>query len=298
MIEVEKLTRRYGKDFTAVDEVSFEVNAGEIFAVLGTNGAGKTSILEVLEGLASPASGQVKVFGLDPIRDRKRIRPQQGVMMQSGGFPTDLTVSETLKMWAGTLTYAAGVAQTLNAVNLFHRKDVRVKALSGGELRRLDLACAIVGRPRLLFLDEPTTGLDPQSRLLCWDLIRDLNQNGTTVVMTTHYLEEADKLCDRLVIMHEGCVARAGTHAQVVAGYPSTIEVQESGHLYANLPAQLRHSCHETDGKLVWKTNDLQNDLTQLLQWAHTAGVELRGLRAVEADLETVFLDIAGAIHN
>lgn len=298
MITVDKLVRRYGKDFTAVDNVSFDVKAGEIFAVLGTNGAGKTSTLEVLEGIAKPHSGSVRVFGMDPIAERKRIRPHQGVMMQSGGFPTDLTVHEALQMWAGTLTQPAGVVETLQAVDLEHRADTRVKALSGGELRRLDLGCAILGQPRLLFLDEPTTGLDPQSRLTCWKLIEELNQGGTTIVLTTHYLEEADRLCDRLIIMHEGQVARAGTHAQVVAGYPSTIEVANEEQLYRKLPEALRHACHESEGKLVWKTHELQKDLAALLQWASSEGIQLQQLSAVEANLETVFLDIAGAIHS
>lgn len=298
VISVENMVRRYGKDFTAVDNVSFDVKAGEIFAVLGTNGAGKTSTLEVLEGIAKPYSGSVRVFDMDPIAERKLIRPHQGVMMQSGGFPTDLTVRETLRMWAGTLTRPAGVEETLQAVNLEHRADTRVKALSGGELRRLDLGCAILGQPRLLFLDEPTTGLDPQSRRTCWKLIEELNRDGTTIVLTTHYLEEADRLCDRLIIMHEGQVARAGTHAQIVEGYPSTIEVANEEKLHRKLPEALRYASQENNGKLVWKTHELQKDLAALLQWANSENIQLRQLSAVEANLETVFLDIAGDIHS
>lgn len=294
VIDVDSLTRRYGKDFTAVDNVSFSVREGEIFGLLGTNGAGKTSTLEVLEGLAPAQSGQVRVFGLDPRRDRHRIRPHQGVMMQAGGFPTDLTARETLTMWAGTLSNPMSVDETLDAVGLNQRAGVRVKALSGGEVRRLDLACAIVGQPALLFLDEPTTGLDPQSRRTCWQLIERLHQQGTTVVLTTHYLEEADRLCDRLVLMHEGVIARSGTHAEVVAGYPSTISVRNAPDLFPQLPDQLRHNAHESDGRLIWKTEHLQRDLTSLLTWAATADVRLEGLDAREADLESVFLDIAG----
>ncbi|MDO4606184.1 MAG: ABC transporter ATP-binding protein [Bowdeniella nasicola] len=294
VIEVDGLTRRYGKDFTAVDNVSFSVREGEIFGLLGTNGAGKTSTLEVLEGLAPSQGGQVRVFGLDPRRDRHRIRPHQGVMMQEGGFPTDLTVRETLAMWAGTLSNPMSIDETLDAVGLNQRAGVRVKALSGGEVRRLDLACAIVGQPALLFLDEPTTGLDPQSRRTCWQLIERLHQQGTTVVLTTHYLEEADRLCDRLVLMHEGTIARSGTHAEVVAGYPSTISVRNAPDLFTQLPDQLRHDAHESDGRLIWKTEHLQRDLTALLTWAASANVHLSGLTAREADLESVFLDIAG----
>lgn len=297
VIEAEALTRIYGKDFTAVDQISFNVNEGEVFGLLGTNGAGKTSTLEILEGLVKPSRGQVRVFGKDPVKARKQIRPYQGVMMQSGGFPTDLTVVETLRMWAGTLSYPLPVDDVLSAVNLAHRANVRVKGLSGGEVRRLDLACSIVGQPRLLFLDEPTTGLDPESRRNTWQLIEELNQSGTTVVLTTHYLEEAERLADRLVIMHQGTIARGGTQREVIAGYPATIRFEPywpTGTTPA-IPDSIRQNLRETNSSLVWETMHLQRDLTALLTWARQDHVELRNFHAEEASLEQVFLDIAGA---
>src|ERR1035437_2073741 len=193
VITVRDLRRRYGgtggRGFDAVRGVTFSVRRGELFALLGTNGAGKTSVMEVLEGLAPPAQGAVRVLGCDPCRERALVRRRMGIMLQEGGFPPDLTVAETGRMWAGTLSAPRPVAEALGLVSLGHRAGVAVRSLSGGERRRLDLAMAILGRPEVLFLDEPTTGLDPESRHRTWLLIRELLAAGTTVVLTTHYLE-------------------------------------------------------------------------------------------------------------
>ena len=208
VIMVRDLRRRYGgtggRGFEAVGGVTFSVRRGELFALLGTNGAGKTSVMELLEGLAPAARGAVRVLGCDPCRERALVRRRMGIMLQEGGFAPDLTVAETGRMWAGTLSAPRPVAEALGLVSLGHRAGVAVSSLSGGERRRLDLAMAILGRPEVLFLDEPTTGLDPESRRRTWLLIRELLVAGTTVVLTTHYLEEAGELADRLAIMHQG----------------------------------------------------------------------------------------------
>src|ERR1022692_1053659 len=205
VITVRDLRRRYGSKgghgFDAVRGVSFSVRRGELFALLGTNGAGKTSTMEVLEGLVPPAQGSVRVLGRDPFRERALVRRRMGIMLQEGGFPSDLTVAETGRMWAGTLSAPRPVAEALELVDLGHRASVAVRSLSGGERRRLGLAMAILGCPEVLFLDEPTTGLDPESRHRTWLLIRELLAAGTTVLLTTHYLEEAEELADRLAIM-------------------------------------------------------------------------------------------------
>ena len=168
IITVRDLRRRYGgpggRGFEAVRGVTFSVCRGELFALLGTNGAGKTSTMEMLEGLAPPARGTVRVLGCDPCSDRARVRRRMGIVLQEGGFPADLTVAETGRMWAGTLSAPRPVPEALELVGLGHRAGVAVRSLSGGERRRLDLAMAILGRPEVLFLDEPTTGLDPESR--------------------------------------------------------------------------------------------------------------------------------------
>ena len=171
-IEVVGLERRYG-DFHAVRGISFEVHAGEVFALLGVNGAGKTSALEILEGLAAPSGGIVRILGHDPRRDRAAVRRHLGVLLQHSGLPGDLTVRETVQTWARTLTDPRSVAEALEQVVLAGRADIRVRSLSGGERRRLDLALALLGRPRLVVLDEPTTGLDPESRRAVWGIVRN-----------------------------------------------------------------------------------------------------------------------------
>ncbi|MFJ7419590.1 ABC transporter ATP-binding protein [Streptomyces uncialis] len=283
--------------FEAVRGVTFSVGRGELFALLGTNGAGKTSTLELLEGLAPPASGQVSVLGHDPYRDRAAIRPRIGVMLQEGGFPSELTVRETLRMWAGCTSGARPVGEALDIVGLTRRGDVRVKQLSGGERRRLDLALALLGRPEVLFLDEPTTGLDAEGRRGTWDLVRELRDSGTTVLLTTHYLEEAEDLADRLAILHEGRIAAGGTVEDVVASQPSLISFQlPDGYFVGDLPplAQLGVTGHETRDRTVkLRTHELQRAATGLLLWAERERLELRGLDVRSASLEEAFLRIA-----
>lgn len=226
MIEAVDVTRTYGRGsgaFTAVAGVSLAVERGELVAVLGANGAGKTSLVEVIEGIAPATSGTVRVLGRDPVRDRALIRPRTGIMLQEAGFAQALTVAETLRMWAGTLTDPRPVAEALELVDLSRRAGVRVRSLSGGERRRLDLAMAVLGRPRVLFLDEPTTGLDPASRHRTWDLIRRMLAQGVTVLLTTHYLEEAEDLADRVLIMASGRIRAQGTVAEIVSARPASL---------------------------------------------------------------------------
>ena len=296
IVRAEALSRRYGRgrdSHLAVDALDLEIRRGEVFGLLGTNGAGKTSTLEVLEGLARPTGGSVSVFGHDPYRERRRVRPRQGLMLQNGGFPADLTAAEALRMWTSTLTTPRPVAEVLEEVDLSSRAGTRISSLSGGEVRRLDLACAIAGDPELLFLDEPTTGLDPESRARAWELISALKARGTTIVLTTHYLDEAESLADRLAIMHQGRVVREGTVAEVVAGHPSRIRVAVPEHGPA-LPALVGAAGTGGDGRLDVRTSDLTADLFTLLGWAREHGIALEGLDARAASLESVFLEIAG----
>ncbi|MFJ4785792.1 ABC transporter ATP-binding protein [Streptomyces sp. NPDC088794] len=297
VIEVTDLRRVYGGGFEAVRGVSFHVDRGEVFALLGTNGAGKTSTVEVLEGLAKPAAGRVRVLGHDPYEERSAVRPFTGVMLQEGGFPSELTVTETARMWAGCVSRPRPPEEALELVGLHRRADVRVKQLSGGERRRLDLALAVLGRPEVLFLDEPTTGLDAEGRRDTWELVRSLSDGGTTVLLTTHYLEEAEDLADRLAIMREGRIAVAGTPAEVTAAQPSRISFRlPDGYFLGDLPplAGLGVTGHEVDGRVVrLRTRELQRAATGLLMWAERAGVELRNLDVRSASLEEAFLGIA-----
>ncbi|MCC9311991.1 ABC transporter ATP-binding protein [Kitasatospora sp. RB6PN24] len=292
------LRRRYGSTaadgFEAVRGLDLSVRHGELFALLGTNGAGKTSTMELIEGLARPTGGTVTVLGHDPHRERAAVRPRIGIMLQEGGFPGDLTVAETLRGWAGATTAPRPVAEALDLVGMADQAAVRVKQLSGGEKRRLDLAVALIGRPEVLFLDEPTTGLDPQARAAVWQLVRDLRADGTTVLLTTHYLEEAEELADRLAIMHHGLVVATGTVAEVLADQPARIafdlpEQPDS----PTLPPLPDTEVGFTGRRVTIRTRRLQRTLTELLRWAEQQQVELAGLDARSASLEEAFLAIA-----
>ncbi|MFD4433627.1 ABC transporter ATP-binding protein [Nocardia sp. NPDC058497] len=293
VISARGLRRTYGRGeqaFEAVKGVDLDIVEGEVFALLGTNGAGKTSTLDLLEGLAAPSAGAVEVFGLDPHRHRDQVRAQVGIMLQSGGLPAELTVAETLEMWRGTCGNPTTVDTVLAQVGLVDRAEVRVGSLSGGEQRRVDMACALLGQPRLLFLDEPTTGLDPESRRRTWQLLADLKAAGVTMVLTTHYLDEAESLADRIAIMDKGVIARRGTLREIVDDHPARIVFDHPG-----LPVpQLRGAHIEARERVIVSTDDLQGHLFELLAWAREAGVRLAGLEARAASLESVFLDIAG----
>ncbi|MER6716562.1 MULTISPECIES: ABC transporter ATP-binding protein [unclassified Streptomyces] len=297
VIEVTDLRRVYGGGFEAVSGISFSVRRGEIFALLGTNGAGKTSTVELLEGLAPPAGGRVRVLGHDPYTERALVRPRTGVMLQEGGFPSELTVAETARMWAGCVSGARPPAEVLALVGLEPKAGTRVKQLSGGQRRRLDLALALLGDPEVLFLDEPSTGLDAEGRRDTWELVSALRDGGTTVLLTTHYLEEAENLADRLAIMHEGRIAVTGTPAEVTATQPSRISFElPEGYFVGDLPplGELGVTGHETDGRTVrLRTHELQRSATGLLMWAERARVELRRLDVRSASLEEAFLGIA-----
>ncbi|MFE3033745.1 ABC transporter ATP-binding protein [Streptomyces canus] len=297
VIEVTDLRRVYGGGFEAVRGISFSVARGEVFALLGTNGAGKTSTVELLEGLARPTEGRIRVLGHDPYTERDAVRPRTGVMLQEGGFPSELTVEETARMWAGCVSGARPPLEVLELVGLARRTGVRVKQLSGGERRRLDLALALLGDPEVLFLDEPTTGLDAEGRRDTWELVRALRDRGTTVLLTTHYLEEAEDLAGRLAILHEGRIAATGTPAEVTAAQPSRISFElPEGYFVGDLPplGELGVCGHEVDGRVVrLRTHTLQRSATGLLTWAERAGVELRRLDVRSASLEEAFLGIA-----
>ena len=287
------LHRRYGTGehaFEAVRGVDLTVETGTIHALLGINGAGKTSTLETIEGLASPSSGSVSVLGLDPVADRAAVRPRTGVLLQHSGFIADLTVRETLQMWATTVTEARPVAEILTMLDLDALAGTRMRALSGGEQRRVDLALTLMGRPEVVMLDEPTTGLDPESRRRVWRLIQDLRSDGVTVLLTTHYLEEAETLSDRISIMAAGRIVREGTVASLVADHPSTIAFRTPA---APLPSLGDASVTGQGDMTTIEISDLQSGLTRLLRWAEDEGIRLDDLRARSASLESVFLEIA-----
>lgn len=297
-IHVHDVWRRYGRGksaFNAVRGVSFTVQPGRLFALLGTNGAGKTSTVELLEGLAAPHRGHIRLFGgLDPIADRARIRPRTGAMLQEGGFISHLTVRESVEMWAELTSRARPVAKALELAGLSRRAEVMVQNLSGGEKRRLDLAVATLSQPDILFLDEPTAGMDAEGRHATWRLIRQLQEQGSTILLTTHYLEEAESLADRLAIMHRGRIAASGTVSEIVADHPSTLSfgLPERWSV-EDLP--LSGTAEGRNGRVTVTTAQLQKDAARLLGWAEEHAVELDRFTARPASLEEAFISIANS---
>ncbi len=299
VIVADNVTRTYGK-FTAVDGVSFHVAQGELVALLGSNGAGKTSLLEVLQGSTRSNDGRVRVFGLDPVADRAAIRQRTGIMLQEAGFAKDLTVRETLVMWAGTLTSPRPVADSLAMCGLEGRADIRVGSLSGGERRRLDLAMATLGRPELLFMDEPTTGLDPAVRQHTWELVRRMLDEGSTVLLTTHYMEEAEELADRILIMDRGRILTEGSVADIVARHPCEItfrDVEVSDGEFERL-SHVVYPVSRDRGITRVLSTDLHATLRELLALADSRDIHLDGLNARAASLESAFLHITSRSHS
>jgi ABC-2 type transport system ATP-binding protein len=283
VIEVDQLNIRYG-DLHAVRDLSFHVERGELYALLGTNGAGKTSTLEIIEGHRAAASGTVRVVGRSPT-DRYAVRPRMGIMLQESGFSPDLTVAESVRLIGRLTGRSDTVDRVLGIVDLTGKAETRVVHLSGGEKRRLDFATAVYGRPELIFLDEPTTGLDIASRDALWAAVEQMRAGGATVVLTTHYLEEAQQHADRIGLMHEGTFRHQGTVSELTRTVPASIRFA----LPPNAPAPPRRSKPQPDGSYVIETFDLQADLKQLLDWADAHGVGLLGLSAAPTRLDDVF---------
>ncbi|MGY1696604.1 ABC transporter ATP-binding protein [Geodermatophilus sp. SYSU D00814] len=283
VIDVDALNVRYG-DFHAVRDLSLQVEPGELYALLGTNGAGKTSALEVIEGHRTASSGTVRVFGRRPT-DRRSVRPRTGIMLQESGFAADLTVAESVQLIGRLSGRADDADRLLKVVDLTHKADTRVSQLSGGEKRRLDFATAVHGRPELVFLDEPTTGLDIQSRDALWDAVQQLRDDGSTVVLTTHYLEEAQQRADRIGLMHAGTLRRQGTVAELTRSLPASIRFS----LPPGVTTPPMYSAPVAGSAYVVETFDLQADLKRLLDWADDHAVELRGLSAAPTRLDDVF---------
>ncbi|MBV2364945.1 ABC transporter ATP-binding protein [Streptomonospora nanhaiensis] len=302
-ITVRDLRQSYG-DFEAVKGVSFEVARGELFALLGTNGAGKTTTIETVEGFRRPTGGSVRVFGLDPYGQPAALRERvDAVLQHSGSFP-ELTVAETVDLSRDLAADPMGRDEVLALTGLTDKAGVQVRQLSGGQRRRLDLGLAVLSRPEALFLDEPTTGMDPEARRATWATVGDLVRQGMAIVLTTHYLEEAERLADRLAIMHRGEIRVEGTPRDVVVRWGDRI-----GFL---LPPDVRSEdlpalpgatgAVEMRGGQAWAAYTVHGEdadgrayraMAELLAWARERGVTLRRLELRGASLEDVFLSVA-----
>jgi ABC-2 type transport system ATP-binding protein len=287
---VSHLVKRYGA-FAAVDDVSFEVPAGSIAALLGPNGAGKTTTIEILEGFTEPTSGVVRVLGEEPMRAGRRWRARIGLVLQSTSLDPQLTVREALRLYARLFPRPMPVAEVLATIDLTDDADTRIGVLSGGQRRRVDLGLGIVGRPKVLFLDEPTTGLDPEARRGLWAGVQNLVAGGTTVLLTTHYLDEAQQLADRVLVLDEGRVVADSTPDELRARFGGAMiryRVPASAPL-EDLPPGLAAQV-DADRELVVRHAQVTDVVGELYGWAQRHGVDLNGLEVGSPSLEDVYL--------
>ena len=293
-ISVTGLVKRYG-DRAVVDGLDLEVQQGEVFAFLGKNGAGKTTTTEILEGYRTRDGGNVSVLGEDPATAGASWRAKLGIVLQESRPLGALTVNETLRLFAAYFPNPHAVDEVIQLVGLEEQANQRAGRLSGGQVRRLDVGIALIGRPELVFLDEPTTGFDPEARRQFWDVISGLRDLGTTVFLTTHYMDEAQVLADRVAVLRDGKIAALGTPAELQA-LRGDVEIRFAlphGIELAALPA-LSTQPRLTGGEVRVETTAPTADLAVLCSWAEARGLELPALTVERPTLEDVFLAISG----
>jgi ABC-2 type transport system ATP-binding protein len=297
VVHVRGLTKQYG-DVQAVAGIDFDVARGEIFGLLGPNGAGKTTTVEILEGLRAPDGGEVRVLGLDVARESDALKPRIGVSLQTAAMYPKLTVTELIDLFRSFYPRSRPTAELIDALDLGERRHARSQVLSGGQRQRLAVALALVNDPELIFLDEPTTGLDPAARRSLWDLVRGFQAEGKSVLLTTHYMEEAEILCDRIAIMDHGRILEMGTITELVSNRFKEravrfdrLEALSDAELGA-LPAVT--SVKDDEGETHVFTSDVGPTIAALLALADARGLELQNLGIRRATLEDVFLDLTG----
>jgi ABC-2 type transport system ATP-binding protein len=273
-IEVSGLKKSYGAR-EVLHGIGFRVEAGEVFALLGPNGAGKTTTVEILEGYRDRDEGAVRVLGTDPARSGSEFRGRIGIVLQSSAVYPLLSVREILELFAGYYERARNVGEVIELVGLGEKREARVRTLSGGQLRRLDLALALIGDPELIFLDEPTTGFDPGARRQAWETIRDLRALGKSVLLTTHYMEEAQALADRLAILRDGRIVATGSPRELLSG-AAGVEIR-----------------YRRDGEeLLIATDEPTRVLHELTGQALAEGFELEGIEVRRRSLEDLYLEL------
>ena len=277
-IAVNDLHKSYGS-YEALRGISFEIEEGEVFGLLGPNGAGKTTTVEILEGYRKRDTGSVDVLGFDPAESQRELKEQIGVVLQTSEMWPRLTVAETHRLFAQYYRQPRDVDEVIRLVGLEDKRDALVKTLSGGQKRRLDLGIALVGDPALLFLDEPTTGFDPSARRTAWDTIRSLRELGKTILLTTHYLDEAQQLSDRVAVLREGRIVTIGSPAELTGGGSVETEIR-----------------YRRNGEIVvLRTREPTRLLHELTSAAVADGDELEGLEVRRPSLEDVYLALVDA---
>jgi ABC-2 type transport system ATP-binding protein len=293
-VSVDHLVTRYG-ELAAVDDLSFEVPDGQLLAVLGPNGAGKTTTLEILEGFLAPTSGTVRVLGADPRRGGRAWRARVGLVLQSTSLDPGVAVGDLLGLFGQLYPDPRPVREVLEIVDLAGEARTKIGTLSGGQRRRVDVAIGIIGRPDILFLDEPTTGLDPEARRRAWAGVANLTSTGTTVVLTTHYIEEADHLADRVIVVRAGrIIADTTPHELRMGGGLSTVRYPLTGGLAASLPSSLARHLDPGGHALLIRSADVAGALRELVPWADQHELDLSGLEVGPPSLEDAYLAVTG----
>ena len=299
-LRLRNLRKEY-KDVVAVDGIDLEVRTGECFGLLGPNGAGKTTTIEICEGLTAADSGDVAVLGMHWHSDDGELRQRLGIQLQETQLSEKLTVTETVRLFRSFFTQGPTTSEVIAEVQLGEKQNSRVGALSGGQKQRLALACALVGDPDFLFLDEPTTGLDPQARRQLWDLIEKFKASGRTILLTTHYMDEAERLCDRVAIMDHGKVIALGTPRELIAsiGVEHVVEFSAGGaakevDLAALGEIEGVRGIRLENGSVLLDVTELHEAVPALLKELGRQGVPLTELRTHSASLEDVFVTLTG----
>lgn len=299
IVKVEKLRKVYGT-IAAVDEVSFEVKAGEIFGMVGPNGAGKTTIIECLEGLRKPDAGTVRVLGLDPQHESRALRERTGMQLQSSNLPERMKVWEALDLYSSFYPKAADWKELLSQLGLEEKRNTPFAKLSGGQKQRLFIALALLPDPQLVFLDELTTGLDPQARHVIWNLVQDVRGRGKTIFLTTHFMEEAEKLCDRVAILDHGRIVALDTPAALIhsLGAEERVVFSVDGVLPSGFEKSLTGGARvDVQGRQV--TIRVKNGrqvplVSEVVDQLGKQGIKFSDLRTEQPNLETVFLSLTG----
>ena len=298
VISVESLNKRFG-ELAAVDDISFNVRRGEVFGILGPNGAGKTTTLECIEGLQEPSSGRISVLGTEVARDPNTVKERIGVQLQASAYFDYLTLTEILELFGRFYSRRVPPAKLLSTVGLEDKANTTVGKLSGGQQQRFTIAATLVNDPEVVFLDEPTAGLDPQARRNLWDFVQSINSQGRTIVLTTHYMEEAEFLCNRVAIMDHGRIVTLDTPTNLVRSLPAPYEVRAStlNEFSSNDLTDLDCVTEVLDDQnqgFRLRSSDAASTMPALMDWVAKNDIKLAHLEVTPANLEDVFLSLTG----